>query len=188
MYCCNDMKGELLGECVLERRTVTSRVLVVGVGGDGPAGLSASTISAHRSWLISSGAASDCWRSGRIIRRRRCSSAPESIHWSVDWHSVVRTKSSSWRPAIPAFTALPGRWHDTSRRRSWRIIPHVSSLQLAFARAGVPWSDAAFTSAHARPLAEVIGWAKRARKLGILTDGTHSPAFIARAAARRRPG
>ena len=60
------------------------------------------------------------------------------------------------------------------------IVPHVSSLQLAFARAGVTWSDAIFTSAHARPLAEVVGWARRAPKLGILTDEEQTPAMIAR--------
>ena len=60
------------------------------------------------------------------------------------------------------------------------IVPHVSSLQLAFARAGIPWNDAIFTSAHARPLAEVVGWARRAPKLGILTDEEQTPAMIAR--------
>ena len=50
------------------------------------------------------------------------------------------------------------------------IVPHVSSLQLAFARAGLAWNEAVFTSAHARPLAGVVGWAKRIPRLGILTD------------------
>jgi precorrin-6Y C5,15-methyltransferase (decarboxylating) len=59
------------------------------------------------------------------------------------------------------------------------IVPHVSSLQLAFAQAGVTWSDAIFTSAHARPLAEVVGWARNAPKLGILTDEKQTPALIA---------
>ncbi len=59
------------------------------------------------------------------------------------------------------------------------IAPHVTSLQLAFARAGIAWNDAVFTSAHARPLAEVVGCAKRAPKLGILTDRKQTPAFIA---------
>jgi precorrin-6Y C5,15-methyltransferase (decarboxylating) len=36
-----------------------------------------------------------------------------------------------------------------------------------------------FTSVHARPLAEVVGWARRAAKLGILTDRAHTPAHIA---------
>jgi precorrin-6Y C5,15-methyltransferase (decarboxylating) len=60
-----------------------------------------------------------------------------------------------------------------------RILPHVTSLQAAFARAGVSWSDAVFASAHAHRLDEVLGWVLRAPKLGILTDQRNTPALIA---------
>jgi precorrin-6Y C5,15-methyltransferase (decarboxylating) len=60
------------------------------------------------------------------------------------------------------------------------ILPQVSTLQTAFARARLSWQDAHFTSAHARPLSEVIGLARRFRKLGILTDPHHTPALIAK--------
>jgi precorrin-6Y C5,15-methyltransferase (decarboxylating) len=59
-------------------------------------------------------------------------------------------------------------------------VPHVTSLQLAFARIGLDWSEAALTSAHSRPLSEVVGWARRAHRLGVLTDRRHTPAVIAR--------
>lgn len=60
-----------------------------------------------------------------------------------------------------------------------RIIPNVSCLQEAFARISETWSDAVFTSAHARPITEVIGLARRYRKVGILTDPVQTPAWIA---------
>ena len=59
------------------------------------------------------------------------------------------------------------------------ILPQASTLQYAFAKCAIPWQDAALTSAHARPLSEVIGLAKRHAKLGILTDPTQTPAVIA---------
>jgi len=59
------------------------------------------------------------------------------------------------------------------------LLPQVTSLQAAFARARLSWQDAHFTSVHARPLAEVVGLARRFRKLGILTDPLHTPALIA---------
>ncbi|MGQ9767431.1 MAG: precorrin-6y C5,15-methyltransferase (decarboxylating) subunit CbiE [Anaerolineae bacterium] len=65
------------------------------------------------------------------------------------------------------------------------IVPGVSSVQLAFARIGLPWDDATIVSAHGRPLAEVLGWARRAAKLAILTDETHTPAAIAAALLAR---
>lgn len=65
------------------------------------------------------------------------------------------------------------------------IVPAVSSVQLACARIAVPWDDAIIVSAHGRPLAEVLGWARRAAKLVILTDETNTPAVIADALLRR---
>jgi precorrin-6Y C5,15-methyltransferase (decarboxylating) len=60
-----------------------------------------------------------------------------------------------------------------------RIWPAVSSMQLAFARAGETWSEARFASLHGRPLenlAPVLG----APKVGLFTDPTNSPAAVAR--------
>ncbi|MBI3326910.1 MAG: precorrin-6y C5,15-methyltransferase (decarboxylating) subunit CbiE [Nitrospinae bacterium] len=60
------------------------------------------------------------------------------------------------------------------------IHPHASSLQLAFARVGVAWEDAVWVSLHARSfdnLRKVLG---RSAKIGVLTDGCHTPAVICR--------
>lgn len=60
-----------------------------------------------------------------------------------------------------------------------RIWPAVSSMQLAFARAGEPWSDARFASLHGRPLeklAAVLG----APRIGLFTDPDNGPPRIAR--------
>jgi precorrin-6Y C5,15-methyltransferase (decarboxylating) len=60
-----------------------------------------------------------------------------------------------------------------------RIWPAVSSMQLAFARAGETWSDARFASLHGRPLdalAPLLG----SPKIGLFTDRANSPAAIAR--------
>lgn len=64
-------------------------------------------------------------------------------------------------------------------REQLHLHPAVSSLQLAFARAGEPWSDARFASLHGRPLenlAAVLG----APRIGLFTDGTNNPPAIAR--------
>ncbi len=58
------------------------------------------------------------------------------------------------------------------------IVPAISSMQLAFARAGEPWSDARFASLHGRPLenlAPLLG----ARRIGVFTDAENSPTRIA---------
>ena len=60
------------------------------------------------------------------------------------------------------------------------IHPHASSLQLAFARVGIPWEDAAWVSLHARPFENLRRVLGRSAKIGMLTDGCHTPASICR--------
>jgi precorrin-6Y C5,15-methyltransferase (decarboxylating) len=60
------------------------------------------------------------------------------------------------------------------------IHPQASSVQLAFARLGIPWEDGVWVSIHARPfdnLRKVLG---RAAKIGVLTDGCQSAEAICR--------
>jgi len=59
-----------------------------------------------------------------------------------------------------------------------RVWPAVSSMQLAFARAGESWNDARFASAHGRSL-ENLGVALGAPRVGFFTDAENSPARIA---------
>jgi cobalt-precorrin-7 (C5)-methyltransferase len=60
-----------------------------------------------------------------------------------------------------------------------RVLPGLSSVQLAFAEIGLSWHDATLISFHGREAAEGLAYS-RGRKLGILTDNTHNPAYIAR--------
>ena len=62
-----------------------------------------------------------------------------------------------------------------------RIEPGVSSVQLAFARAKVPWHDATVLSAHGRPLDSILPRALAATKLAILTDAQSTPAAAGKA-------
>lgn len=61
-----------------------------------------------------------------------------------------------------------------------RMLPNVSSLQAAFARAGISWQDAVFTSVHARSIGELIGLARRHALLGVLTDPRQCPSLVAK--------
>ncbi len=60
------------------------------------------------------------------------------------------------------------------------IIPNVSAMQLAFARIKESWEDAVFLSVHSRPIADIVNTVRSNDKLGIFTDGEHTPAAIAR--------
>jgi precorrin-6Y C5,15-methyltransferase (decarboxylating) len=60
------------------------------------------------------------------------------------------------------------------------VIPHPSSVQWAFARAGMAWDDAEILSVHGRPLAGITAQLRMLSKVAILTDPDNNPSVIAR--------
>lgn len=59
------------------------------------------------------------------------------------------------------------------------VLPHPSSMQWAFARAGLKWDDAAFISLHGRNHEGFLTRLKACRKVCVLTDAENSPARLA---------
>jgi precorrin-6Y C5,15-methyltransferase (decarboxylating) len=59
------------------------------------------------------------------------------------------------------------------------VIPQPSSMQLAFARAGLTWDDAKVVSLHGRPIEGAVIRIAGHAKVAILTDEERSPARIA---------
>jgi precorrin-6Y C5,15-methyltransferase (decarboxylating) len=66
-------------------------------------------------------------------------------------------------------------------REQVTVIPATSSVQVAFARAGVPWDDARILSAHGRPLAPVVPHALDARVSAIFCGPDNPPQRVAEA-------
>jgi precorrin-6Y C5,15-methyltransferase (decarboxylating) len=59
------------------------------------------------------------------------------------------------------------------------IIPNISAMQMAFARIKENWDDAVFASVHSRPIEDIVETIRLNRKIGIFTDGEHTPTAIA---------
>ena len=161
------------------REPLKKRILVVGVGAEGPVSLP--IILQER---ISQ--ADQLWGGKRLLAHWDDHPAKKVTIGTNVGELVKQLPERGDQQVVilasgdPGFYGIVGTLLRYLPPEELEIIPHVSSLQLAFARAGLAWNDAIFTSAHARPLAEVIGWAKRVPKLGILTDRNHTPALIAR--------
>ncbi|HEV7678287.1 MAG TPA: precorrin-6y C5,15-methyltransferase (decarboxylating) subunit CbiE [Candidatus Dormibacteraeota bacterium] len=66
-------------------------------------------------------------------------------------------------------------------REQVTVVPATSSVQVAFARAGVPWDDARILSAHGRPLAPVVPHALDARTSAIFCGPDNPPQRVAQA-------
>ena len=87
---------------------------------------------------------------------------------------VLASGDPDWYGIGPYLVERLGREHV-------RILPNLSSVQLAFARLGLSWHDAVQLSAHGRPLDTILPAALLAPKAVILTDDHNTPAVIARA-------
>ncbi len=61
------------------------------------------------------------------------------------------------------------------------ILPNLSALQWAFAKAREPWDDATFLTVHGRTMAGLADAVRGHRKVCLFTDERNSPAAIARA-------
>lgn len=66
------------------------------------------------------------------------------------------------------------------------IVPHVSSMQLAFARVKESWDEAYLTDLANRPLDIVVERIRTAEKVGIFTTTQYPPADVAVALLARR--
>ena len=61
-----------------------------------------------------------------------------------------------------------------------RVEPAASSMQQAFALAGLAWHDAVFGSCHGKPIEPLVELVRFNGKVGLFTDPTHTPQQIAR--------
>ena len=63
------------------------------------------------------------------------------------------------------------------------VMPALSSVQLAFARAGLPWDDAVVVSAHGRSVRPAVNVCRAHPKVAVLTGPDSSPAVLGAALA-----
>ena len=66
------------------------------------------------------------------------------------------------------------------------IVPHVSSMQLAFARVKESWDDAYLTNLATHSLDAVVDRIRTAEKVGLFTTEECGPDAVARALVKRR--
>src|SRR5262249_40690474 len=93
---------------------------------------------------------------------------------------IRRARSAGKRVVVlasgdPGFFGIAAYLGRELGHEAIRVIPSVSSVALAFARLGEPWQDAAVLSAHARPLAGILGPACAAERFAVLTDEVNTP-------------
>ena len=157
------------------------RVLVVGVGDDGPDGLPPSVLERveQAELLVGGRRHLDLFPEGPAERLVIAGGLDDVLRRidaaSRDGRVVVLASGD------PCYFGIGPHLASRLGRDRVEIVPHVSSVALAFARLGVAWQDATVVSAHGRSLDAAIRAARGACKLAVLTDEVNTPAAVARA-------
>jgi precorrin-6B C5,15-methyltransferase / cobalt-precorrin-6B C5,C15-methyltransferase len=159
---------------------MTTRIPVIGVGPDGIAGLSA------RSCEVLA-AAEMVFGSDGALRLLPELSA-ERVPIGSDLPAAVeklRTNLGKKRVAVvasgdPLFYGTARYFCDKVGAEHFEVVPHVSSMQLAFARIKETWEEAYLTDLSTRPLDDVLDKIRTAETVGLFTTEAAHPARIAR--------
>ena len=160
---------------------MTDRALVViGIGHDGPIGLSPEARAHVESARVLAGG------------RRHLDFFPhwqgEKVVLGGDVPAFVGTLQTRYRQGKtvvlasgdPLFYGIGGALLEAIPREDLIFLPQVSSVQLAFSRVKETWHDASVVSVHGRSMEGlVVALAARAPKIAVLTDGRNHPAAIA---------
>ncbi|MEX0585032.1 MAG: precorrin-6y C5,15-methyltransferase (decarboxylating) subunit CbiE, partial [Pirellulales bacterium] len=86
----------------------------------------------------------------------------------------------------PLFYGVARFLCDKLGKDRFEVVPHVSSMQLAFARVKESWEDAYLTNLANHPLDNVLEKIRVAEKVGLFTTEECSPATLAKALLERR--
>jgi precorrin-6Y C5,15-methyltransferase (decarboxylating) len=157
------------------------KLVIVGIGDDGLDGL---TESARR--LI---AESDLILGAPAMLRLVDTPSARQVALDPDMPTAlrqVREALSARRPVLvsggdPLFYGVARYLCDRLGKDQFEVVPHVSSMQLAFARVKESWEDAYLTNLAGRPLEAVVDRIRTAEKVGLFSSDEHPPARVARA-------
>jgi precorrin-6Y C5,15-methyltransferase (decarboxylating) len=160
--------------------TAQPRIWIIGVGSDGLSGLT----SRARDLLLS---AEVVFGSERVLellpelpgeRRALGSDLQEATE-------ELRGLLGKKRMAVvaggdPLFYGVARFLCDRLGKETFEVLPHVSSMQLAFARVKETWEEAYLTNLATHPLEKVLDRIRIAETVGLFTSETEGPPEVAR--------
>jgi precorrin-6Y C5,15-methyltransferase (decarboxylating) len=117
----------------------------------------------------------------------------EKVEIGGDLDAIVRKIESAAGKRVVVLTAGDPLFYGTARylcdrlgKDRFEVTPHVSSMQLAFARVKESWDDAHLTSLATQPLELVVEKARTAAKVGVFTTEAAPPNAVAQALLDRK--
>jgi precorrin-6Y C5,15-methyltransferase (decarboxylating) len=160
-----------------------SKIVIVGIGDDGIAGLT----EAARAVVTQADVVLGAEPILRLLGTNPAASRFVPLDPDMSRALVqVREALSAQRPVLisygdPLFYGVARYLTERLGKDRFEVIPHVSSMQLAFARVKESWDDAYLTSLDGRPLESIIDRIRVADKVGLFASDECPPRKLAKA-------
>lgn len=162
------------------------KVHIIGMGDDGVEGLTAAARQLVDSAQLVVGAE-------RSLAALTLKPGVERLELEGDLDTVVeRVAAQSDRRTVilasgdPLFYGTARFLCDRLGKDRFEVVPHVSSMQLAFARVKESWDEAYLTNLATTKLEQAVEKIRTAQKVGLFTTEAVSPAAVAQALLDRR--
>lgn len=156
------------------------KIYIIGIGDDGLDGITAAARQLITSATLLVG-------DEPTLARVPTSKAERSSLGSNLEPVVKRLAVHTTGPAVvlmsgdPLFYGISRFLSDKLGKDRFEVVPHVSSMQLAFARVKENWEEAYLTNLANHTLEHVVERIRSAEKVGLFTSDEHSPAAVAKA-------
>lgn len=153
---------------------------IVGIGNDGASGLSADARAHVESARVLAGGKRHLdffpdWQGTKIVIDANLDRLVGELR-----DCYRREKTVVLASGDPLFHGIGRVLLEAFPRSDLVFLPHVSSVQLAFARIKETWNDACVVSLHGRPIDALLpALEERASKIALFTDAQNHPAAIA---------
>jgi precorrin-6Y C5,15-methyltransferase (decarboxylating) len=157
-----------------------SKIHIIGIGSDGLAGLTSQARELLRGAELVLGADDPL----SLVAELKA----ERVRIGTDLAEIVRTLEANFgRKRIvvvasgdPLFYGVARYLCDRIGKDHFEVLPHVSSMQLAFARIKESWEEAYLTNLANHPLDSVLDRIRTAEIVGLFTSDQADPPRIAR--------
>src|SRR5262245_27842438 len=161
-----------------------SKIDIVGIGDDGLEGLTtpAKQLVERAELLVGT----------RQSLQAETASTAEKIEIGGDLDAVVRKVDAAGKKRIVVLAAGDPLFYGTARylcqrlgKERFEVVPHVSSMQLAFARVKESWDDAYLANLAAVSTEVVVEKIRSAETVGLFTSDRTTPANVAQELLKR---
>ena len=158
----------------------TGKLVIVGIGDDGLAGLTEGARRIVQEADVILGASStlrllEGLPGRKVVLDAEMPSALRQVREALGAREPVLVSGGD-----PLFYGVARYLCDRLGKDQFEVVPHVSSMQLAFARVKESWEDAYLTSLAGRPFEAIVDRVRTAEKVGLFSSDDHPPSRIFR--------